>query len=218
MDYLALDRKLRREELANCLTHGLGTALAIAALVLMVVLASLRGTARHVVGAALFGAGLVLLYLLSTLYHALPASRAKRVMRVMDHSGIFLLIAATYTPFCLATLQGPWGWTLFGVIWGLAAVGITLKASLFHRLEWISTAIYLLMGWVIVVALVPLVQRLPGPGLAWLFGGGLFYSGGVIFYRWHSLTFHHAIWHLFVLAGSACHVICVLGYVIPGRG
>jgi hemolysin III len=215
MDYIAHERKERREELANSLTHGLGTAFAIAALVVMVVFASLRGSARHIVGAAFFGAGLVVLYLMSTLYHALPPGRAKRVMRVMDHAGIFLLIASTYTPLCLATLKGPWGWSLFGVVWGLAIVGITLKASLFHRMSWISTAIYLLMGWVVVIALVPLFQRLPAPGLAWLFGGGLFYSGGVIFYRWHKLTYHHALWHLCVLAGSACHVACVLGYVIP---
>lgn len=205
----------RRDELWNALTHGLGTVLAIAALSVMVTFAALRGTARHVVGAALFGAMLVLLYLMSTLYHALRPPRAKRVFRILDHAAIFLLIAGTYTPFCLATLRGPWGWTLFGLVWGLAVLGITLKATLFHRVAWLSTAVYILMGWLIVIALGPLARALPGGGLAWLFAGGLCYTGGVLFYRWESLRHHHALWHLCVVAGSACHVACVLGHVIP---
>ncbi len=215
MDHATYLKWQRREQLANSLTHGFGTALSVAALVVMIVAASLHGTARHVVGAAIFGSGLVLLYLFSTIYHSLPTSRAKRVFHVLDHAGIFLLIACTYTPLCLGTLQGPWGWTLFGIVWGLAVTGIALKASLFHRMAWISTLIYLLMGWTVVIALAPLVRRMPVGGLLWLFGGGLFYSGGVIFYRWHKLHYHHALWHLFVLAGSACHVACVLKFVIP---
>ncbi len=205
----------RRDEVWNAVTHGLGTVLAIAALSVMVTFAALRGSARHVVGAALFGAMLVLLYLMSTLYHALRPPRAKRVFRVLDHSAIFLLIAGTYTPFCLATLRGAWGWTLFGLVWGLAVLGITLKATLFHRVAWLSTAVYVLMGWLIVIALGPLARTLPSGGLRWLFAGGLCYTGGVLFYRWESLRHHHALWHLSVLAGSACHVACVLGYVIP---
>jgi hemolysin III len=217
----------RWEELANAITHGFGTALAVAALVLMVVFASLRGTARHIVGASLFGASMVLLYLMSTLYHAFRGRRVKLVFRVLDHASIFLLIAGTYTPFCLATLHGPWGWTLFGLIWGLAVVGITLKSILLslaeHLLsrrlwEGISLAIYLMMGWLVVIAIVPLWKAMPAAGLLWLFGGGLCYTLGAIFYGWQRLPFHHAFWHAAVVAGTACHFACVLGYVIPGRG
>ncbi len=205
----------RHQELWNALTHGLGTALAIAALAVMVTFAALRGTARHIVGASLFGAMLVLLYLMSTLYHALRPPRAKKVFRILDHSAIFLLIAGTYTPLCLGPLKGAWGWSLFGVVWGLAVIGIVFKATLFHRWAWLSTAVYLLMGWIALIAIVPLMRTLSPGGLAWLFGGGLCYSGGVIFYRWQSLRHHHALWHLCVLAGSACHVFCVLFHVIP---
>ncbi|HJW33658.1 MAG TPA: hemolysin III family protein [Holophagaceae bacterium] len=208
----------RNQELWNAITHGLGTALSIAALSVMVTFAALRGTARHIVGASLFGAMLVLLYLMSTLYHALRPPRAKKVFRILDHSAIFLLIAGTYTPLCLGPLKGAWGWSLFGIVWGLAVLGIVFKATLFHRLSWLSTAVYLLMGWIALIAIVPLMRTLSVGGLLWLFGGGLCYSGGVIFYRWQSLRHHHALWHLCVLAGSACHVFCVLFHVIPKPG
>lgn len=215
------------EELANALTHGFGAALAVAALVLMVVFASLRGSARHVVGACIFGSTMVLLYLMSTLYHSFRGRRVKLVFRVLDHASIFLLIAGTYTPFCLATLKGAWGWTLFGLIWGLAAVGITLKSVLLSlsgdrhgRRAWevASLAVYLLMGWLILIAIVPLWRNLSTVGMWWLFGGGLCYSVGAAFYAWQRLPFHHALWHLAVVAGSGCHFACVLGHVIPGRG
>lgn len=231
MDTVATEGKAwsraAKEELANAITHGLGAALAIAALVLMVVFAALRGSARHVVGASLFGATMVLLYVMSTLYHAFRGPRVKKVFRVLDHASIFLLIAGTYTPFCLATLRGPWGWTLFGLIWGLAVVGIALKSvllslssGLMGRRPWeiASLAIYLLMGWLIVIAIVPLWRTLPAGGLAWLFGGGLCYSLGALFYAWQRLPYHHAIWHLAVAGGTGCHFACVLLYVIPGRG
>ncbi len=215
-----------KEELANAITHGLGAALAVAALVLMVVFASLRGSARHIVGVSIFGATMVLLYVMSTLYHSFRGRRVKLVFRVLDHASIFLLIAGTYTPFCLATLKGAWGWTLFGLIWGLAAVGITLKSILLsmagHLLsrrlwEGISLAIYLLMGWLVVIAIVPLWKAMPGAGLMWLFGGGLFYTLGAIFYAWPRLPFHHALWHLAVVGGTGCHFACVLAFVIPGK-
>lgn len=202
-------------ELLNSLTHGLGALLAVAALSVMVVFAALEGTARHVVGVALFGATLVLLYLVSTLYHAFQRPRLKRVFRILDHSAIYLLIAGTYTPFCLVTLHGAWGWSLFGVIWGMAALGVLLKAIFGTRWETLSTALYLLMGWTVVVAIVPLWHALPAGGLLWLFLGGLFYSGGVTFYAWDRPPFCHAVWHLFVLGGSASHVIAVMGWVIP---
>jgi hemolysin III len=202
-------------ELANSITHGIGAALAVAALVLLIVFASLRGTARHIVGASIFGSMLVVLYTMSTLYHSFRGPRVKTVFKVLDHSAIFLLIAGTYTPFCLATLRGAWGWTLFGLVWGLAALGITFKAIFIHRMEVLSLAIYLLMGWIMVIAIRPLWHSLPPGGLAWLFGGGLCYTAGASFYAWHKLRFHHAIWHLWVVAGSACHFFAVLWYVIP---
>lgn len=238
----------RREELANSLTHGLGAALAIAGLVLMVVDAALHGTARDVVGASIFGSMLVLLYLMSTLYHAFRGPKVKLVFKVFDHSAIFLLIAGTYTPFCLSALartSPAWGWTVFGLVWGLAALGITFKAVFYgriarvalrpppvdhlhappgkpvdpafvRRMGWISTGIYLLMGWIILIAAAPLGRSLSVPGLWWLFGGGFFYSVGAAVYSLKRLPYHHALWHLFVVAGSACHVFAVLFHVIPG--
>ena len=202
-------------ELANSVTHGLGAVLSVLALVLLVVLAALHGTARHVVGSAIFGATLVLLYTMSTLYHALRNPRAKRVFKILDHSAIYLLIAGTYTPFCLATLRGGWGWSLFGVVWGLAAAGVAFKTVFTGRFELLSTAVYLAMGWMVMVAAVPLWRALPAPGLAWLMAGGACYTLGVAFYAWRRLRFHHAVWHLFVLGGSLCPVVAVLGSVIP---
>lgn len=202
-------------ELLNSLTHGFGAALAIAALVVMVVFAALKGSARHVVGTTIFGSTLVLLYMMSTLYHAFRGPRVKRVFRILDHSAIYLLIAGTYTPFCLVTLRGTWGWSLFGVAWGLAAVGVTFKSVFGTRWEILSGIVYLVMGWIVVIAIVPLWRALPGWGLFCLFGGGFFYSAGMIFYAWDRPPFGHAIWHLFVLAGSAAHVVAVMGWVIP---
>jgi len=204
-------------ELLNSLTHGFGAVLAIAALVVMVVFAALEGTARHVVGVTLFGSTLVLLYMISMLYHAFRGPRVKKVFRILDHSAIYLLIAGTYTPFCLVTLRGAWGWTLFGIIWGMAALGVTLKAVFGTRWEIVSTLLYLLMGWLIVIAIVPLWRAMPAGGLVWLFLGGVFYSGGVAFYAWDRPPFCHAIWHLFVLAGSASHVTAVMGWIIPWK-
>ncbi len=237
------------EELANSLTHGLGTALSIAGLVIMVVFAAKRGTARDVVGAAIFGAMLILLYLMSTLYHAFRGPKVKLVFKVFDHSAIFLLIAGTYTPFCLSALgrvSPGWGWTVFGLVWGLAVLGITFKGIFYariaksalrpppvdhlhspivtpinpafvKRMDWISTGIYLLMGWIIIIAAAPLGRSLSTHGLYWLFGGGLFYSLGAAVYSMERVPFHHALWHLFVVAGSACHFFGVLFHVIPGK-
>jgi hemolysin III len=202
-------------ELANSLTHGLGAVLSATALIAMVFSASLHGTARDIVGAAIFGCSLVLLYTMSTLYHAFRGPRVKRVFKILDHTAIYLLIAGTYTPFCLTTLRGAWGWSMFGVIWGLAALGVGFKSVFTGRFEALSTAIYLAMGWIVMIAARPLWLRLPRPGMYWLMAGGLFYSLGVVFYSWKRLKFHHAIWHLFVLGGSLSHVAAVLGYVIP---
>lgn len=205
----------RDVEIANSVTHGLGTALAIAALVIMIVFAALNGSARHVVAVSIFGASLVVLYAMSTLYHAVRGPRAKKVFHILDHAAIFLLIAGTYTPYCLATLRGAWGWSLFGVVWGLAAIGVTLKAVFGPRMRWLSTLVYLLMGWIVLVALSPLARALPTGGLVTLFGGGVFYTLGVVFYTWKGLKYHHAIWHIFVMLGSASHVASVFLYVIP---
>ena len=202
-------------ELANSLTHGLGVVLSATALIVMVFTASVHGTARHIVGAAIFGSALVLLYTMSTLYHAFRGPRLKRVFKILDHTAIYLLIAGTYTPFCLGTLHGAWGWSLLGAVWGLAALGVGFKAVFTGRFEALSTAIYLAMGWIVMIAARPLWLHLPRPGMYWLMAGGLFYSLGVVFYSWKRLKFHHAIWHLFVLGGSLSHVAAVLGYVIP---
>jgi len=202
-------------EWANVLTHGLGSVLALAALVGMLLEAGAHGGSWHTVSAAVFGGCLLLLYLMSTLYHAFRNPRAKRFMRILDHSAIFLLIAGTYTPFCLLTLRGPWGWGILGACWGLAVLGVFLKSLFGPRRPRLSLAVYLAMGWLILVAIVPLFRALPRPGLVWLFAGGACYTGGVAFYVWRSLRFHHAVWHLFVLGGSACHVAAVVGWVIP---
>lgn len=202
------------EEIANSVTHGLGALASVAVLPFLVV-AALPGGVPSVVGSAVFGASLVLLYTTSTLYHALARNRAKKVFRVIDHSAIFVLIAGTYTPFTLGLLRGAWGWSLFGVVWGLGAAGIALTASLGIRFPKASTAVYIAMGWLIVVAFKPLMAHLPPAGLAWLAAGGLSYTGGAVFYGWRRPRFQHAIWHLFVLAGSFCHVVAVLRYATP---
>ena len=201
------------EEIANSVIHGLGFLASVAAIPILVAVAVSRGDTWQVVGGAIFGATLVLLYLASTLYHALPTSRAKRVMRVVDHSAIYLLIAGTYTPFTLGALRGPWGWTLLGTIWALALLGIAAKWTFGFRFPRLSTILYIAMGWLVVVALHPLATRVSPAGLAWLVAGGLCYTGGVAFYATgERLRYGHALWHLFVLAGSACHFVAVLMY------
>jgi hemolysin III len=202
------------EEIANSVTHGIG-ALAFAAAIPFLILAALPGGVPSIVGNAVFGASLVLLYVSSTIYHSLARNRAKRVLRVIDHSAIYVLIAGTYTPFTLGVLRGAWGWTLFGVVWALAAAGIALTASLGIRFPKASTAVYIGMGWLIVVAIKPLMQHLPAAGLAWLAAGGLCYTGGAAIYGWGRPRYQHTIWHLFVLAGSVCHWIAVAGYATP---
>ena len=175
--------------------------------------ASRAGTARTIAGCVVFGAALVLLYGTSTLYHAVEQPRAKGVLRALDHSAIFILIAGTYTPFTLVSLRGPWGWSLFAVVWGLAVAGIALRLALRRRPTGLFVALYLGMGWCVVVAAKPLVAAVPPGGIALLAAGGLAYSGGVAFYLWRRLPYHHAVWHAFVLAGSAFHYAAVLRYV-----
>jgi hemolysin III len=207
-----------REELLNRLTHALGAAFSAAGLVLLVVFSVLHGDAWHVVSTAIFGVTLVLLYTSSTLYHSFRSERTRQVLQKFDHAAIFLLIAGTYTPFVLVTLRGPWGWSLFGVVWGLAIVGVTLKFWFAGRFRLSSTLIYLAMGWLVLVALRPLRAALPAGGFRLLVAGGLCYTGGAVFYLWKRLPYHHAVWHLFVLAGSACHWAAVFLYVVPRAG
>ncbi|MFO7816622.1 MAG: hemolysin III family protein [Desulfovibrionales bacterium] len=198
------------EELANSLTHGLGFVLSVAGLVVLEVLASAHGDIWHVVSFAVFGTSLVLLYLSSTLYHAFRNPEIKHFFKKMDHSAIFMLIAGTYTPFMLINLRGPWGWTIFGVIWGLALFGIILKFLRIHHLKRLSLVLYLGMGWMCVIALKEMLENVPVSGLYLLLAGGLCYSGGVFFYVWKRLRYGHALWHLFVLAGSVLHFFSVL--------
>ncbi len=203
------------EEIAHAITHGLGLVLSIAALVTLVVMASLHGDVRHVVGGAVFGTTLVLLYASSTLYHSLRGPRAKRVFQQMDHAAIFLLIAGTYTPFALVALPGSWGWTVLCVVWGLALTGIALQFGLPHAGRRVAVPLHLAMGWMVLIVFEPLAHSLHPDGLVLLALGGLAYSGGVVFYAWQRLPFNHAVWHVFVLTGSALHVACVAGYLIP---
>lgn len=204
------------EEIANSVTHGIGALLSVAALVLLVVFASLRGTAWHVVSVSVYGATLVVLYTTSTLYHSLTAPTAKRVFRALDHASIFLLIAGTYTPFTLVNLRGPWGWSLLGTVWGLATLGVVLQMGVLRRGAIASVVLYIAMGWSVTVAIKPLIAALAPGGLALLVAGGLAYTAGVAFYAWGKLKFGHAVWHLFVLLGSILHFLAVFFYVIPG--
>ncbi|RLD41768.1 MAG: hypothetical protein DRI88_12260 [Bacteroidetes bacterium] len=203
------------EEFVNVLSHGVGLLLSIAALTLMVVFASLDGNAWHIVGAAIFGASLVVLYLASTLFHGVRKPDVRRWLNVFDHAAIYILIAGTYTPFLLVTLNGAWGWSLFGVIWGLAIASVVFKIFFTGRFNAVSTIVYVLMGWLIVIAIVPLFENLPTAGLIWLLAGGLSYSVGAVFFMFDRLPFNHAIFHLLVLGGSVCHFFAVFLYVIP---
>ncbi len=201
------------EEIANSVSHGIGLVGALVATPILIVMAVRQGEASGVVGASIFGASMLLLYLVSTLYHALSQNRAKKIFQVLDHSAIFLLIAGTYTPFTLGVLRGPWGWTLFGITWGLALVGVVLKAFGPMRYPRFSTVLYLAMGWLAVIAVRHLWHSIPGWGLFWLVAGGLFYTLGVVFYSLDNrVKYCHFVWHLFVIGGTTCHCIAVGGY------
>ncbi len=206
------------EEIANAISHGAGVAMGLVALPLLVVSAARRGDSWQVVAGAVYATTLILLYSASTMYHALPSRfPAKRFFRGLDHGAIYLLIAGTYSPFALGALRGPLGWSILGVIWGLAASGIVLKMGLGFKYPRLSTAVYLLMGWLIVVIALPLYRALGPNGVAWLGAGGLSYTVGVYFYARDHLKYRHFVWHLFVLAGSACHLFAVVWYANGGR-
>jgi hemolysin III len=201
------------EETANVLTHGLGALLSTAALVVLLVSASRLGDARHIVSVAAFGITLVLLYCASTVYHSVRSARARHVAKVLDHASIYLLIAGTYTPFTLVTLRGTWGWSLFGAVWGLALVGVLAEAFWVYRPRWLSSVVYLTMGWMVILAGRRIFDALPHDGLVLLVAGGLAYSIGTIFYVLKRIRYMHAVWHVFVMAGSACHFFAVVFYV-----
>jgi len=203
------------EEIANSLTHGVGMALSLTGLAVLINYASRLGNSWHVFSCTIFASTLVMQYTFSTLYHSIPFERTKHVMRLLDHSSIFLLIAGTYTPFMLVNLRGPWGWSLFGVIWALALLGVLFQVSLLRHRRGISLNLYIFMGWVVVIAVKPMLGAVAPGGLLLLLLGGLAYTIGVIFYVWRGLRYHHAIWHGFVLAGSLLHFFAVLFYVIP---
>lgn len=205
-------RPSRSEEIANSVSHAVGLVAALAAAPFLVGGAVRRGGTGTILGASVFAATMVLLYLASTLYHAVPGSRAKRVFQAIDHGAIFLLIAGTYTPFTLGVLRGPWGWTLFGLIWGLAAGGVVLKAVGRLRHPVLSTLLYLGMGWLMLIAIRPLWLRVPLSGLLWLLAGGIAYTAGLAFFAAKGVRYSHLVWHLFVLAGTACHFFAVLWY------
>jgi hemolysin III len=201
-----------REEIANAVSHGVGFVASLAAAPLLMARALESGSGVTATGAAVFVGSVVLLYLASTLYHALPRSRAKRALRVVEHGAIYVLIAGTYTPFTLGVLRGRWGWTLLALVWVLAATGITVKAVFGIRYPAVSTGLYLAMGWLIVIAARAIWLSVPVAGIAWLVAGGLAYTIGVAFYATKRLPFGHFVWHLFVLAGTTCHFLAVLWY------
>lgn len=203
------------EEVAHAITHGVGAIASIVGLVFMVIWAVSYGDTWHVVAASIYGASLILLYLASTLYHAFPWPRVKRFFQHMDHAAIYVLIAGTYTPFALINLRGPWGWTLLGVVWGIAILGVVLELALEQRKKWLSLSLYLGLGWMAVIAIQPMLSNVDTGGLMLLLAGGLAYSLGVFFYVWKSLKYHHAIWHMFVLAGSVLHFFSIFYYVLP---
>lgn len=211
---MLVQRRQLREDIANVVTHGAGLLMAVAAVPVLVVLGALRGTPLHVTSFAVYGATLVLVYAASTAYHAARQPRLKRFFHFLDHAAIYLLIAGTYTPVTLISLQGPWGWTLLSFVWVLAVGGCIFKLFFVGRYPAFSTTLYLAMGWLVVIAIGPVVEAVPEVGVAWLVAGGLSYTFGVVFFAWERLPYNHAVWHLFVIAGSACHYVAMLLYVL----
>lgn len=203
------------EEIFHSISHGIGVGLSIAGLTLLLVLAVLYGNPAQIISFTIYGVTLIVLYLASTLYHSFQNPRVKQVFKRIDHASIYLLIAGTYTPFLVVAIQGVWGWALLVIIWGLALMGISFKTFFIHRFKKLSVLTYILMGWLCVVALNEMIANIPPGGLIWLAAGGIFYTVGVIFYVMKNVPYTHAVWHLFVLAGSICHFFAVLLYLAP---
>ncbi|NHA14736.1 hemolysin III family protein [Thioalkalivibrio sp. XN279] len=208
----------RGEEIANSVSHGAGFVAAAVATPFLLAEVGRNGGVADLVGAVVFAVTVMLAYLSSTLYHAVPQPRAKQLLRAIDHGSIFLLIAGTYTPFTLGVLRGGWGWTLFGLVWTLALAGVVMKALGGVRFRRLSVVVYLAMGWLVIVAIDPLLERMEPAGVAWLVAGGVAYTAGVVFYALDRYRFCHFVWHLFVLAGTVCHFIAVMRYASGGAG
>lgn len=205
------------EDLANAISHGIGACLSVAALVLCVVQAARHGTAAGVVGASIYGATLIVLYTMSTLYHAITNQSARKVFRVFDHVSIYLLIAGTYTPITLVTIRGAMGWVIFGVVWGMAILGIVLNSVSIEKFKKFSIVSYIMIGWAVVIGMRQVIENMPKNGLVFLVIGGVLYTVGIIFYALKKVKYMHSVWHLFVLAGSIMHFLCVYLYVLPTR-
>ena len=205
------------EEIAHSITHGVGALLSIAGLVILVTLSATYGDAWDIVSSCIYGFTLILLYSSSTLYHSITKPDMKILLQKIDHAMIYMLIAGTYTPFTLVSLRGAWGWSLFALVWSIAVAGMVMELAVKNRRKWISISLYLWLGWVIVIATKPLMSSVETGGLVLLLLGGLAYSFGVIFYAWKRLAYHHAIWHVFVMAGSALHFFAIMFYVIPNH-
>ena len=213
---MARENPIRKdaEELVNSITHGVGLVLSVAGFVVLLTLAIMHGSALRIVSCAIYGSTLICVYAASTLYHAIASPRFKRALKIFDHCAIYLLIAGTYTPFLLVNLGGGWGWSLLGVIWGLAMAGILLKFWFVDHFKIFSTAVYLAMGWLAIIAVKPLLLHVSTPGITWLVAGGMMYTVGVAFFAAPRLRYGHAIWHVLVMAGSVCHYIAVLLAVV----
>lgn len=201
------------EDRMNSLTHGIGAVMSLVGMVVLLVSAVQHGDSWRVVSFTIYGLSLLLLYLASTFYHTSQHPRFKRWLRIADHASIYLLIAGTYTPFLLVNLRGPFGWTMLGIVWGMAVLGVILKVFFIGRHDVLETAVYIIMGWMSVLAYKQMAAGISPGGLAWILGGGIVYTLGVIFYAWNKLPYHHAIWHLFVLGGSVCHYLAIFYYV-----
>lgn len=202
------------EEIANAITHGIGAILSIGALVLLVVFSSLYGDAWYIVSYSIYGTTLVILYAASTLYHSLPGRKTKHLFQIFDHSSIYLLIAGTYTPYILTKLRSPLGWTIFGIVWGLGILGIIMKTLWVDRYMGLSTIIYVIMGWLIVIEFKPLMNAMPTTGLVLLIVGGILYTLGAVLFMFDNIPYNHAVWHIFVLAGSICHFFSIIKYLL----
>ncbi len=215
---MQIDQELLIEEVANSITHGIGLLMSLAGLAALVYLTWTHGSIWHLVGCSVYGVSLVLVYAASTLYHSIQKPQLKHMLRVVDQIAIYLVIAGTYTPFTLINLRGFWGWTLLTLVWALSLFGIGFNIVFVNRYKYVSYGLYLVIGWLAIIAIKPILATMPMGGLVWIVAGGAAYMIGLIFFAWHRLPFNHTIWHIFVMAGSTCHYLAVMFYVLPVKG